>query len=107
VKCAVAPPELDTEVAVEIVAPPPDTGTRERGKGFVVGRGPCSVGEEPLQELLHRRQVRQVDSAQRVAREVRDRDRCQSARGNLTPSIVTGFVRHHPSPYAPPAQIGS
>ena len=86
---AVAPAELELEVLVELVSPPTVARADERGERVVIGGRPRLVGEELLQELLHRSQRGEVDGSERVAREVRHGRRCEPAARDLMASRVT------------------
>ena len=66
-KRAVAPPERQLEVLVQLVAPPTRSRPDELCEPVVAVGGPRLIGEEALEELLHRAERGEVDVPERVA----------------------------------------
>ncbi len=92
---AVVPAEREVERVVELVAPPSIAGSDEIRQRLVIRRCPRRIGEELLEQFLHRREMIELDAAERVVREVRDRHRCQSACRNLAPVPVARRFVHN------------
>ena len=90
----IAPSVRELRTVAEHVVPPAVARAGDGGEGIVVGRAPRLVGEEALQQLLQRRELVEIDTAERVARQVRDRLRRQPAVSDLPSDLVACVVGH-------------
>ena len=62
----IAPSVRELRTVAEHVVPPAFARPGDGGEGIVVGRAPRLVGEEALQQLLQRRELVEIDTAERV-----------------------------------------